>query len=464
MYTSRRQLILNFTLVGIGIAGLQACVTRRKSPIFEVEELVSDPAMILDLPVGFSYVVLSRTGEAMNDGLRVPEGHNGMGAFAGPDGRVILIRSHELDLEPLERSAFAESGIGLANVELSRLYDAGHGRSPGLGGTTTLVYNPRRRRIEKQFLSLAGTSRNCAGGMTPWGSWISCEGSVARRGGPREKDHGYCFEVPRSIKVGLVDPLPLRAMGRFNHEAVAVDPSTGIVYMTENRDNGLFYRFLPDQPGELARGGRLQALKIREAGWTDTRNWEGTDFRVGERVDVEWVDLENVESPDDDMRHRGFEDRHAARFARGEGVWYGVSEVYFSCTSGGATRNGQIWRYILSHLEGQNGEWRRPGGLELFAEPNDAELLRSPDNLTVTPWGDLLVCEDGEGADRLIRIDKEGRPHPFARNVMNDSELAGAVFSPDGQTLFVNIQNPGLTLAITGPWPRPEMAFMHDRF
>jgi secreted PhoX family phosphatase len=465
MLSTRRDLLREFALMSLAFTGLQACATRSGSPSFESPELIPDPAKILDLPLGFSYEALSQTGEAMHDGLRVPARHGGMGAFTGPDGRVILIRNHELDLEPMDQSGFAETGIGLAGVEFSQLYDGGYGKTPSLGGATTLIYNPRRRRVEKQFMSLAGTSSNCAGGVTPWNSWISCERSVVRAGGPREKDHGYCFEVPRSIKTGLVDPVPLRAMGRFKHYAVASDPSTGIVYLTEDRPDGLFYRFLPDQPGKLLLGGQLQALRIREAGWTDTRNWEGMDFRVGERIDVEWVDLEDIDSPDDDLRYRASEELHAARFARGQGIWYGVAEVYFCCLTGGPTKNGQIWRYTLSHLEGKNGEWRRPGGLELFAEFRSPEPLRRPSHITTTPWGDLIVCEDGAGADRLIGIDGQGRAYTFARNAMNNSEFAGATFSPDGQTVFVNVRDPGVTFAITGPWPRArKMRFLQGLF
>ncbi len=454
MQTTRRRLLRNLALAGVGFAGLQACASRPDSPLFGDPDLIPDSNGVLDLPDGFRYAILSRTGERMNDGLLVPSRHDGMGAFPAPDGRVFLIRNHELGVSPFDESAFA-GRRGLETVDPSRLYDAGHGHTPGLGGTTSLIYDPGQQRVERQYLSLAGTYRNCAGGVTPWLSWISCEEYVGSVGGPREKNHGYCFEVPRTFEMGLVEPLPLRAMGRFNHEAVAVDPQSGVVYLTEDRSDGLFYRFLPETLGKLCAGGRLQALKISETGLMDTRNWKRVALRAGEGITVEWVDLAVVDGADDDLRYRGAAESGAALFARAEGIWFGWGEAYLACTSGGSARQGQLWRYRPSPLEGRPEERHEPARLELLAEPESGALLHRPDNLTVTPWGELLVCEDSQGVDRLIRIDREGGAHLFARNAMNASELAGATFSVDGQTLFLNIQVPGLTLAITGPWPKP---------
>jgi hypothetical protein len=244
-------------------------------------------------------------------------------------------------------------------------------------------------------------------------------------------------------------------MGRFYREAVAVDPASGVVYQTEDRDDGLIYRFVPDVPGELHAGGRQQALVVRGRPGLDTRNWDVRPIAVGASMSVEWIDMEDIDSPEDDLRHRGFA-RGAARFARGEGMWYGNETVYFACTNGGSARLGQIWKYTPSTAEGTEDELDTPGTLELFLESDHVSVLENADNLTVAPWGDLFVCEDGRGEQFLIGVTPAGDTYRFGRNARSTSELAGATFSPDGSTLFMNIQDDGLTLAITGHWERRD--------
>lgn len=265
------------------------------------------------------------------------------------------------------------------------------------------------------------------------------------------KNHGYNFEVPATEDARIADPVPLKAMGRFNHEAIAVDPISGAVYETEDRHDGLIYRFLPNRNGRLAEGGRLQALAIRDQPSLDTRNWDVQTVNIGEALEVEWIDLEDVDSPNDDLRHRGFA-AGAARFARGEGMWFGNDAIYFACTNGGMAKTGQVWRYTPSPEEGTGGERQQPGRLQLFIEPNDSNLLEHCDNVTVAPWGDLILCEDGPEQQFLVGVTPEGNLYKFGQNVLSTSELAGATFSPDGSTLFFNIQSDGLTLAVTGPW------------
>lgn len=406
---------------------------------------------MLDLPEGFQYVAFSRTGAAMDDGLFVPRAHDGMAAFAGADGKVILVRNHEVDAGEGPGGAFGEGLEKLGAFGASRLFDAGHSEEPSLGGTTTLVFDPATQSVERQFLSLAGTIRNCAGGPTPWGSWVSCEETVELGEGGRERDHGYNFEVPARADGAVAEAVPLRAMGRFNHEAIAVDPASGCVYQTEDKPDSLVYRFVPAEPANLAAGGRLQALVIRDLASADTRNWDEEVIAEGDPVAVRWVDIENVESPDDDLRMQGY-DKGAARFARGEGIWQSKSGIYIACTNGGAAQAGQIFRYLPSAMESQAEEEGSPATLELFSEPNDPRRLEAADNLTVAPWGDVVIAEDGGGVDYLRGITPEGELYTLAKNVLNDGEFAGPCFSPDGSTLFVNIQSPGVTLAITGPW------------
>ena len=394
-------------------------------------KLVPDRDGILDLPEGFSYQVISRLGDAMDDGGTVPDLADGMGCFALADGRIALVRNHEL-------KAHEDAGGPIAAG-----YDR---RSDGTvlpGGTTTLVLDPGTLAVERQFRSLAGTIRNCAGGVTPWGSWLSCEEDVTRAGAGVKRDHGWVFEVPAAA-TGLVDAVPLKAMGRFNHEAAAVDPATGHVYLTEDRDDGLLYRFIPDVPGKLAAGGRLQALGLGEVSIRDTRNWQGNALVRRQWHAVRWIDLDQVESPQDDLRMRGIA-AGAVPFARGEGIHLGAGELYFCCTSGGARRLGQIFRLSLGDAAQR---------LQLFFESASEAEFNYGDNLTVAPNGHLIVCEDQytQVVDNHLRgIAPDGTAYPLAR-LRLQTELAGACHSPDGAVLFVNIYNPAMTVAIRGPW------------
>ena len=495
--SSRRRFMKSSAAVAAGFIGLKsACHPQHayaqgydaEAAEYGYGYLFSDPRGILDLPKGFTYSIISQKGDEMDDGLVVPGAPDGMAALPGPYGLTVIIRNHELT--PTDTGAFGEKRERLKKISKTMLYDPGLGDTPGAGGTSTIVYDTKTDTKIREFLSLAGTIRNCAGGPTPWKTWITCEETVFRAGEHEdeendnkkfqaEKDHGYNFEVPVSARMELTEPIPLTDMGRFNHEAVAVDPRTGIVYQTEDRDDGIFYRFLPTQPGNLKEGGKLQALVIKDKKSADTRNWKEWDKRasgkteeekkkmpkrstddlikdpvsVGQKFSVEWIDMDDVTSPEDDLRVRGFE-AGAARFARGEGIWYGNGEFFFACTSGGKELIGQIWRYRPSYDEGTAQEKTSPGELELFIEPNDTNLVHNADNLTVSPWGDLIVCEDrDQQIIRLVGITPEGKCYPFAMNHMR-TEFAGVTFSPDGSTLFVNLQHSGHTVAIRGPWQK----------
>ena len=198
----------------------------------------------------------------------------------------------------------------------------------------------------------------------------------------------------------------------------------------------------------------LQALVIKEWPSADTRNWARlttTPFPIRKTFDVSWIDLENVDAQQNDLRLRGYQ-KGAARFARAEGIWYGRNELFFACTSGGRSGNGQIFRYVPSPYEGEAREQEAPGKLELFLEPNNVDTFQYCDNLTIAPWGDVVICEDKDDP-RIVGITPKGDTYVIAQNIgYRESEFAGPVFSPSGKTLFVNIQSPGLTLAITGPW------------
>jgi secreted PhoX family phosphatase len=425
--------------------------------------LVSDPNRLLDLPEGFSYEVISQGGDTMDDGLFVPGQFDGMGCFPLDGSRVALVRNHELKgSSGLHRNlgpgGFHQERIGL--LDPAKGYDTYKDGRPLPGGTTTLVYDLETRRVVRQFLSLSGTSTNCCGGHTPWGSWLTCEETEESSAtGDVTKDHGYVFEVPAN-GTGLADPIPLKAMGRFEHEAVCVDPRTGIVYLTEDKSDGLFYRFIPATPGKLVEGGRLQAMAFRDARGSDSSNNETRLWSVGDWREVVWIDMEDVESPAGDLRMRG----HAAGatlVARGEGIFWGEGELYLTATSGGPIKRGQILRYVPSRFEGAVGERVRPGRIQLFVETTDEKALNMGDNIAIAPWGHLIVCEDNYSSairNHVKGVTPDGKLYTIARNVFTgNSEFAGAVFSPDGEVLFFNIQYPGITFAIRGPWSSVRM-------
>jgi len=396
--------------------------------------LKPDPAGFLDLPEGFAYRVISRLGDRMDDGGTVPDRADGMGCFDLGNGEIALVRNHELQPQH-------DAGGPIAK---------GYGKKDGVfvpGGTTTIVLDAKTLAVKRQFRSLGGTIRNCSGGVTPWGTWLTCEEAPTGPGQPRgeglDSDHGWVFEVPASAR-GLVDAVPLKALGRFNHEAAVVDPATGIVYQTEDRDDSVLYRFIPKVPGKLAAGGRLQAMALE--GLADTRNWDSAAMPVGKPYRVSWIDLDDVEAPKDDLRQRAVA-KGAALVARGEGLHMGENAVFACCTSGGAKELGQILK-LTPGLAG------KPDTLELFFESESTEQFNFGDNLTVAPSGHLIVCEDQYTAfqeNHIRGITPDGRAYTIAL-LKAQTELAGGCFSPDGKVLFVNAYGPTATLAITGPW------------
>ncbi|MGF1485566.1 MAG: alkaline phosphatase PhoX [Prochloraceae cyanobacterium] len=382
--------------------------------------LTRDPQGILDLPAGFQYRAFSRTGDKMSDGNLVPQDHDGMAAFRGPNNTTIVVRNHEI----------SPNQPNPVNAPDNKKYDR-----LCRGGTTTLIIDNKDRSLIKDYVSLAGTIRNCAGGSTPWGSWISCEEDVSTPDSQKVAlKHGYNFEVP--AVGGLVDPVPLKAMGRFNHEAIAVDPVTGYVYQTEDRDDSCIYRFRPKQPGDLQAGGFLDALVIKNMPKTNT----SINLALGDTMPVEWIQLEDVDPQRDTLRYEA-QSKGAAIFKRGEGICYGNGEIYWTCTSGGKAGRGQVFRFDPIAQT-----------LQLFVESPGINVLDYPDNLTMSPFGDLMMCEDGWGEQFLVGVNAEGQCYKFARNALNNSEFAGVCFSPDGKTMFVNIQRPGITLAVWGNW------------
>lgn len=404
----------------------------------------------LALPKGFEYNVMGKIKTPMADGNATPAAHDGMATF-NVGNELRLVRNHEVAGGKLPVQGAA---IG-ANP-----YDEGAG-----GGTTTLVVNPKTHELVRDFVSLSGTLINCAGGRTPWGSWISCEettlGQTVRtlkngaKIGGYAKPHGYCFEVSASAN-SAVTPVPLRAMGRFVHEAIAVDKKSGVVYLTEDYNPAGFYRFLPKRNKRLAEGGTLQVLKIKSADNFDTRKGQ----KSGMSWTAAWVTIENPDpeaaDTDESAVYKQGAAKGAAIFTRLEGIYAGEKgKIYFDSTDGGEERGGQIWLYE------PNG--KDEGRLTLLFQSPSRAVLDMPDNICLHPKSNLLfICEDsdykelaGKPENFLRILTPDGRIADFAKNITKDreaSEFAGSTFSKDGKTLFVNLQTVGATFAIWGDW------------
>jgi uncharacterized protein len=375
---------------------------------------LEDSGGLLDLPRGFQYRVLSDLDTALANGAPNPGHPDGMAAFEGPGGGTLLVRNHELEDDEGPR------------VEGENPFD-----SDAAGGTTVLIVDPDRR-VKDSYVSSSGTDSNCAGAATPWGTWLTCEET-------NSDEHGYVFEINPADPQSNLSRTPLRDMGRFSHEAGGVDPATGIVYLTEDEGPRSFlYRFLPDdtsgRPGSLAQGGRLQALALAEE-----EGAGGSDLEQGRAYPESWLDVD----PED--ANNSAAGAGAVQFTRLEGAWFSDGVLWFNDTNGGAEGLGQTFRY-------------RPAeeSVELFYESSGLGAMKAPDNAYVTGWGDFFFVEDWRGDNRIMGLTPAGEVYEFAVNRLNGSELTGPCFSPDGRTMFVCFQDPGITFAIWGPFPSPS--------
>ena len=382
--------------------------------------LIPDPAGILDLPSGFRYRILDTRGDPMDDGYRVGGRPDAMGCFTGATpGTFVLLRNHEVG-----RNDRDNSPLGPDQDPPPEAYDVRGG-----GSVTRVVLDANTLERISSNVVLGGTYTNCAGGISPWG-WLSCEESTS-------SDHGYVF-LCRPDADRIEPPRLVSGYGRFKHEAAAVDPTTRIAYLTEDQGDSCFYRFVPTAPAEPF-DGVLQAMRVIDSPQFDT----GSGMQVGDSLAIDWVEIADPTPSSDTVRQQA-QDQGAAIVRRGEGLWLDEGSAFVCSTSGGPRGAGQIFRLDPA------GD---TGTLTLIAQSEDTSVLDSPDNITVAPWGDIYMAEDGGGTDYVRILHPDGTISDFARNALSGSEFAGVCFSPDGKALFVNMQADHLTLIINGPFP-----------
>ncbi len=506
MYTTTRRSLLRGAAASALALPFTGLYTRRAEAVTRMEPIASPYGPVapvqdqitglplLQLPQGFTYQTFGWAGDPMDDGKPTPMEHDGMAVVQsrviGGEAEFTLIRNHESTVVPV-----------VGRIEAPAIYDTSDQLTDddvtgaAAGGTTKLVY--RGGQWASSSANLGGTWNNCAGGPTPWGTWLTCEEDKSDFTDVGGKPHGYVFEV--SADEGKTTGTPITAMGRFDHEAIAFDPIGGAIYLTEDdRNQAGLYKFVPtdtsQQLGSLEQGGTLYMAKVAGEDKADL-----LDPSMGDSHQIEWVEIAEPDSAPmpfteepqdaDNLASGPFvqgRDAGGLRMSRLEGCWYSAADrlVYLVDTSSGIGMDEDTGQQVVGHGEGS--VWTFDPATDrltcIFQAQNEA-AGNNFDNVTVSPRGGVLLCEDGGGVEdafgmgeRLMGLTPAGETYLFAKNnVMlteadisgagkslefieaddhRGNEWAGATFDPSGQVLFVNIQTPGITFAITGPWER----------
>ncbi len=258
------------------------------------------------------------------------------------------------------------------------------------GGVGAIRFN-NKGEIVDAYSILNNTSRNCAGGKTPWNTWLSCEESG---------DHGQVYECdPLGKKAAIVRP----EMGSFNHEAAAVDPDSGYVYLTEDLRDGCFYRFKPHSKNDLSEGTLEIAIPNK-----NVLSWK------------------KIDDPLAQVKPTRYQVMEAARFKGGEGIVYHNKQVFFTTKIDNIVWAYHTQTYLITKV--------------YDASDYQLPLLTGVDNIEVSQSGELLIAEDG-GNMQIIALDHNYEPHILVDVHGQDrSEITGPVFSPDGKRLYFSSQ------------------------